>query len=117
MHLENPGMAGLSMDTFMHDGGHRERSVIGRDASGSADIANTKAFEFFYRLPVEKPLAVSNIFAFLLIFTHFAVPKAFQRRVLMVFIIGAIVLRSIMILLGGWLLAGFSGVCICSARS
>ena len=40
-----------------------------------------------------------------MIFTYFAVPKAYQKRVLMIGIIGAIVLRTIMILVGGWLLS------------
>jgi tellurite resistance protein TerC len=44
---------------------------------------------------------------FLLIFSYFAVPSQFQKRVLMIGIIGAIVLRTVMILVGGWLLAQF----------
>ena len=47
---------------------------------------------------------------FLLVFTYFAVPTHFQKRVLMIGIIGAIVLRTIMILVGGWLLAEFHWV-------
>jgi tellurite resistance protein TerC len=42
-----------------------------------------------------------------MIFTYFAVPTQFQKRVLMIGIIGAIVLRTIMILVGGWLLQQF----------
>jgi tellurite resistance protein TerC len=42
-----------------------------------------------------------------MIFTYFAVPAQYQKRVLMIGIIGAIVLRTIMILVGGWLLAHF----------
>ena len=45
-----------------------------------------------------------------MIFTYFAVPKAYQKRVLMIGIIGAIVLRTIMILVGGWLLSEFHWV-------
>jgi tellurite resistance protein TerC len=45
-----------------------------------------------------------------MIFTYFAVPPAFQKRVLMIGIIGAIVLRTIMILLGAWLIAEFHWV-------
>jgi tellurite resistance protein TerC len=56
---------------------------------------------------IEKSLAVDNIFVFLLIFTYFAVPSHFQKRVLMIGIIGAIVLRTVMILVGGWLLTEF----------
>jgi tellurite resistance protein TerC len=55
-------------------------------------------------------LAVDNIFVFLMIFTYFAVPTHFQKRVLMIGIIGAIVLRTVMILVGGWLLAEFHWV-------
>ena len=78
-----------------------------KDATGSTEIANTKALEFLTGYLIEKSLAVDNIFVFLLIFTYFAVPTAFQKRVLMIGIIGAIVLRTIMILVGGWLLAEF----------
>ncbi len=44
---------------------------------------------------------------FLMIFTFFAVPPAFQKRVLMIGIIGAIVLRTVMILVGAWLIQQF----------
>ncbi|MDP2985345.1 TerC/Alx family metal homeostasis membrane protein, partial [Hydrogenophaga sp.] len=50
---------------------------------------------------------VDNIFVFLLIFTYFAVPAAYQKRVLMIGIVGAIVLRTVMILVGGWLISEF----------
>jgi tellurite resistance protein TerC len=56
---------------------------------------------------IEKSLAVDNIFVFLMIFTYFSVPTQFQKRVLMIGIIGAIVLRTVMILVGAWLLAEF----------
>ena len=78
-----------------------------KDTTGSTDIANTKSLEFLTGYLIEKSLAVDNIFVFLLIFTYFAVPTHFQKRVLMIGIIGAIVLRTIMILVGGWLLAEF----------
>jgi len=72
-----------------------------------AAVANTKALEFLTGYLIEKSLAVDNIFVFLMIFTYFAVPPAFQKRVLMIGIIGAIVLRTVMILIGGWLIAQF----------
>lgn len=81
-----------------------------RDTTGSVEIANTKSLEFLTGYLIEKSLAVDNIFVFLMIFTYFAVPPAYQKRVLMIGIIGAIVLRSIMILVGGWLLAEFHWV-------
>jgi outer membrane receptor protein involved in Fe transport len=61
-------------------------------------VANTKALEFLTGYLIEKSLAVDNIFVFLMIFTYFAVPSAYQKRVLMIGIIGAIVLRTVMIL-------------------
>ena len=81
-----------------------------KDTTGSVEIANTKSLEFLTGYLIEKSLAVDNIFVFLLIFTYFAVPAHFQKRVLMIGIIGAIVLRTVMILVGGWLLAEFHWV-------
>ncbi|MBL8510261.1 MAG: TerC family protein [Betaproteobacteria bacterium] len=78
-----------------------------RDSSGSTEVATTKALEFLTGYLIEKSLAVDNIFLFLMIFTYFAVPPQHQKRVLMIGIIGAIVLRTVMILIGGWVLAKF----------
>jgi tellurite resistance protein TerC len=69
--------------------------------------AGTRSMEFLAGYLIEKSLAVDNIFIFLMIFTYFAVPSAYQKRVLMIGIIGAIVLRTVMILVGGWLIAQF----------
>lgn len=78
-----------------------------RDSTGSVALANEKSLEFLTGYLIEKSLAVDNIFVFLLIFSYFAVPPAYQKRVLMIGIVGAIVLRTVMILVGGWLLAQF----------
>lgn len=78
-----------------------------KDSSGSTALANEKSLEFLTGYLIEKSLAVDNIFVFLLIFSYFAVPAAYQKRVLMLGILGAIALRTVMILVGGWLLAQF----------
>ncbi len=70
-------------------------------------VANAKALEFITGYLVEKALAVDNIFVFLMLFTYFAVPPEFQKRVLMIGILGALVLRGILILIGAWLIAQF----------
>ena len=75
--------------------------------AAQAAIANQKALEFLTGYLVEKSLAVDNIFVFLMIFTFFAVPQEFQKRALIIGVILAIVLRTIMILVGAWLLAKF----------
>ena len=74
------------------------------------EVANTRSMEFLTGYLIEKSLAVDNIFVFLMIFTYFAVPPAFQKRVLMIGIIGAIVLRTVMILVGSWLISEFHWV-------
>jgi tellurite resistance protein TerC len=70
-------------------------------------VANSKTLEFVTGYLVEKALAVDNIFVFLMVFSYFAVPAEFQKRVLMWGILGALVLRAVMILLGAWLLVKF----------
>jgi tellurite resistance protein TerC len=80
-----------------------------RQEHGSA-LANEKSMEFLTGYLIEKSLAVDNVFVFLMIFTYFAVPPAFQKRVLMIGIVGAIVLRTVLILLGAWLVAQFHAV-------
>jgi tellurite resistance protein TerC len=72
-----------------------------------AALANERSMEFLTGYLIEKSLAVDNIFVFLMIFTYFAVPPQFQKRVLMIGIIGAIVLRTVMILAGAWLIQQF----------
>ena len=75
-----------------------------------SELATTKSMEFLTGYLIEKSLAVDNIFVFLMIFTYFAVPAEFQKRVLMIGIIGAIVLRTVMILVGAWLISQFHWV-------
>lgn len=70
-------------------------------------FAKLKTTEFLTGYLIEKSLSVDNIFVFLMIFTFFAVPAEIQRRALVIGVIGAIVLRVIMILIGAWLVAQF----------
>jgi tellurite resistance protein TerC len=70
-------------------------------------VAWEKSLEFLAGYLIEKSLAVDNIFVFLMIFTFFATPPEFQRRALIYGIIGAIILRAIMILVGVWLIQHF----------
>jgi tellurite resistance protein TerC len=59
---------------------------------------------------VEKTLALDNVFIISMIFTYFAVPRAYQHRVLFWGILGVIVLRALMIGLGAALVMQFSWV-------
>ncbi|MEW5967108.1 MAG: TerC family protein [Pseudomonadota bacterium] len=74
------------------------------------ELADQKALEFLTGYLIEKSLSVDNVFVFLLIFTSFHVAPEFQRRVLIYGVLGAIVLRAIMILAGAWAVREFSWV-------
>ena len=75
-----------------------------------AAIADQKALEFFTGYLIEKSLSVDNVFVFLLIFGAFHVAPEFQRRVLIYGVLGAIVMRAIMILAGAWVVKEFAWV-------
>jgi tellurite resistance protein TerC len=78
----------------------------GPDAAQQA-LAGQKSLEFLTGYLVEKALAVDNVFVFLMLFTYFAVPEQFQKRVLMIGILGALVLRAVLILVGAWAISRF----------
>ena len=77
------------------------------DGQMGREIADQKALEFFTGYLIEKSLAVDNIFVFLMVFSYFAVPPEYQRRVLLYGVLGAIIMRAVMILLGAMLIAKF----------
>ncbi len=66
-----------------------------------------KAKEFFTGYLIELSLSVDNLFVFLLIFSYFKVPKKYQHRVLFWGIVGALVMRMIMIFAGAELVERF----------
>lgn len=74
------------------------------------EIADRKALEFLTGYLLEKSLSIDNVFVFLLIFSSFHVAAEYQRRVLVYGVLGAIVLRAMMILAGAWLVKEFSWV-------
>lgn len=73
-------------------------------------IANQKAFEFFTGYLIEESLSFDNMFVFILIFNFFVVPEKYQRRVLLYGVIGAIIMRFIMIFAGVWIINQFHWV-------
>ena len=66
-----------------------------------------KALEFLTGYLIEYSLSVDNVFVFVIIFSYFAVPAAYQHRVLFWGILGALVMRAIFIALGAALLTAF----------
>jgi TerC family integral membrane protein len=73
----------------------------------SSDSNNEAALAFFTGYLIEKSLSVDNIFVFVLIFTFFAVPAIYQHRVLFWGILGALIMRGALILVGAVLLKEF----------
>jgi tellurite resistance protein TerC len=70
-------------------------------------LGQQPALEYLTGYVIEKSLSIDNIFVFVLIFAYFKVPAAYQHRVLFWGVLGALVMRAILILLGGVLLERF----------
>ena len=66
--------------------------------------------EYLTGFLIEKSLSLDNVFVISLIFGYFAVPPAYQHRVLFWGILGVIVMRAIMISLGAAVVTNFSWV-------
>lgn len=73
---------------------------------------SAKSLEFLTGYVIEWSLSVDNIFVFVLLFAKFGVPAAYQHRVLFWGILGALVMRGIMILVGTALIREFDWVMI-----
>jgi tellurite resistance protein TerC len=65
------------------------------------------ALEFFTGYLLEKSLSVDNLFVFVMIFSAFSVPALYQHRVLFWGVLGALVMRGILIFVGALLLKQF----------
>lgn len=74
---------------------------------GDWTLALAQAKLFLTGYLIELSLSVDNLFVFLLIFTFFKVPKKFQHRVLFWGIMGALILRMVMIFAGAELVERF----------
>jgi tellurite resistance protein TerC len=66
-----------------------------------------QGIDFFTGYLIEYSLSVDNIFVFVLIFAYFKVPPEYEHKVLIWGIVGALVMRAIMILVGVTLVARF----------
>ncbi|EFV39949.1 TerC family integral membrane protein [Hafnia paralvei ATCC 29927] len=73
-------------------------------------VADKQALAFLTGYLIEKALAVDNVFVWLMLFSYFSVPPNLQRRVLVFGVLGAIVLRTIMIFAGSWLVTQFQWI-------
>jgi tellurite resistance protein TerC len=67
----------------------------------------TPAMEFLTGYLIEKALSIDNIFVFVMIFSYFQVPKQYQHRVLFWGVLGALLMRGVLIVVGSALIARF----------
>lgn len=74
------------------------------------EVAGRKALEYTTGYFIEKGLAIENVFVWITIFTYFAIPAEFQKRVLLWGVVGAIVMRAVLIYLGALLIQQFSWI-------
>lgn len=77
-----------------------EMNPAGWDMDSEQISGGEAALNFFTGYLVEKSLSIDNIFVIAMIFVHFQVPMEQQHRVLFWGILGAVVLRGIMIFAG-----------------
>lgn len=90
------------------DAGAQDPQLAG--AASASERAWTAVELYMTGYLVEKTLAMDNVFIISLIFGYFAVPRAYQHRVLFWGILGVIVLRALMIGLGAALVTEFAWV-------
>jgi tellurite resistance protein TerC len=69
-----------------------------------------KGLEFLTGYLIEKSLSVDNVFVFALLFSYFVVPTAYQHKVLFWGILGALLLRAVLIAVGAALIARFAWI-------
>jgi len=73
-------------------------------------MGKQKALEFLTGYVIEKSLSVDNLFVFIMIFAHFGVSAQNQPRILHWGILGALVMRLVLILAGAQLINAFHGI-------
>jgi len=84
--------------------------AVGFGAWITLHAGSDQGLQFFTGYLIEYALSLDNIFLFVLIFTSFGVTPARQRRVLFWGVVGALVMRGLMILAGVELLESFSWI-------
>lgn len=73
-------------------------------------LGKQPALEFFTGYLIEKALSIDNLFLFLVIFQAFSVDERVQHRLLAWGVLGALVMRGIMIAMGAALVARFAWI-------
>jgi tellurite resistance protein TerC len=113
------GMLALDLGVF-----HRKAHVIGKKEAAIWTVVwialalifcagiyfisgSDRALEFLTGYLIEKSLSVDNVFVFMLIFTYFKVPDQYEHKVLFWGVLGALIMRGVLIAAGSVLLERF----------
>ena len=83
----------------------------------TADVSGTKRIEFLTGYVLELSLSMDNVFVIALIFSYFKVKSEFQHRVLFWGILGALIMRGLMIGIGAAAVAKWGAIFMCSEYS
>ena len=73
-------------------------------------FGKVKGLEFMTGYLIEKSLSIDNVFIIALIFTYFNVPRQYQHRVLFWGVIGALIMRAVLIAVGATLIKEFAWI-------
>lgn len=85
-----------------------ENNWVGAGLEFAGDVSGKQAaLEFFTGYVLEKSLSLDNIFVIALVFSYFRVPLKYQHRVLFWGVLGALIMRGMMIGAGAVLIAKF----------
>ncbi len=95
---------------FAYEGQWFGLGTVADQVDGLANDGATATEKYLTGYILEKSLSVDNIFVIAMIFKFFAVPPIYQHRVLFLGILGALILRGVMIALGARLIAEFHWV-------
>ena len=87
-----------------------ENHWFGLDVPGDASPGWAASLTYFSGYVLEKSLSVDNLFVIALIFSYFGVPPIYQHRLLVWGILGALVMRGALILVGALLIARFQWI-------
>jgi len=104
---------GLAFSIFVFFGYENQWLGMGTAADpvgGSVNNGSAAAIKYLTGYLIEKSLSVDNIFVIAMIFGFLAVPPIYQHRVLFWGILGALVMRGLMIAIGAALIAEFHWV-------
>jgi TerC family integral membrane protein len=101
---------GLSFAVFVYYGYENHWLGLGAgvdSVDGTVNDGQSATLKYITGYIVEKSLSIDNIFVIALLFGFFAVPELYQHRVLFWGVLGALIMRAVMIVVGATLIAKF----------